>query len=178
MSQMANTNREEVPRWNFKNSLRLNLKKLEKPLGHQELFKKIYERLNEIESSMITSIYNFSSNKIWIIEFNSSLDISIIFDRQIVINGITFKLEDANKEPELRRYCTFRFHFLPTNFNKQYLENYFKAFKVEGLKIEEISEETYKDSKIKNGVKRVKISYPKEMDMTIRNIQGPTKIYG
>ncbi|CAF0725089.1 unnamed protein product, partial [Brachionus calyciflorus] len=94
------------------------------------------------------------------------------------LNDQEFKLEDANKVVDPRKYCTFRIHFLPPNFNTQLLHNFFNVLKIDGLKIEDISEETYKDSTIKNEVKRVKIFFPKNADPIIQSLSGPTVIYG
>ena len=67
---------------------------------------------------------------------------------------------------------------MPTNFNKQILHNFFHVIKIDGLKIEDISDETYKESTIKNGVKRVKISFPKDADPIVQSLPGPTVMYG
>ncbi|RNA08170.1 hypothetical protein BpHYR1_021964 [Brachionus plicatilis] len=135
--------------------------------------------LNQVENDAITSIYNFSSNKVWIIEFNVAFDVAKIFDREININGTNFRLEDANKVPDLRRYCTFRFHFLPSDFENHRLETFFNAVRIDGLKIEHITEEKYKDRpERKNGVRRVRISFPKEVKNIIGSLSGPTMMYG
>ncbi|RNA13487.1 hypothetical protein BpHYR1_038213, partial [Brachionus plicatilis] len=89
-------------RWIFKNSVKLNLKRLDKPISHKVLFNALDIVLNEVENDAITSIYNFSSYKVWIIEFNVVFDVAQIFDREISINGTIFRLEDANKVPDLR----------------------------------------------------------------------------
>ncbi|RNA35898.1 hypothetical protein BpHYR1_048556 [Brachionus plicatilis] len=178
MSRAISTNKEEIPRWNFKNSLKLNLKKLEKPVNHQVIFELLDQVLSQFQKNQITSIYNFASNKFWIIEFNSTLKLNHLFECPVKLNDQEFKLEDANKVKDPRKYCTFRIHFLPTNFNTQLLHNFFNVLKINGLKIEEISEETYKDSTIKNGVKRVKISFPKDADPIIQSLSGPTVMYG
>ncbi|RNA03961.1 hypothetical protein BpHYR1_038584, partial [Brachionus plicatilis] len=89
-------------RWIFKNSVKLNLKRLDKPISHKVLFNALDIVLNQLENDAITSIYNFSSNKVWIIEFNVVFDVPQIFDREININGTNFRLEDANKVPDLR----------------------------------------------------------------------------
>ncbi|RNA32654.1 hypothetical protein BpHYR1_017083 [Brachionus plicatilis] len=132
-------------RWIFKNSVKLNLKRLDKPISHKVLFNALDIVLNQVENDAITSIYNFSSNKVWMIEFNVAFDFAQIFDREININGTNFWLEDANKVSDLRRYCTFRFHFLPSDFENHRLETFFNAVRIEGLKIEHITEEKYKD---------------------------------
>ncbi|RNA31680.1 hypothetical protein BpHYR1_041735 [Brachionus plicatilis] len=154
MSRAISTNKEEIQRWNFKNSLKLNLKKLEKPVNHQVIFELLDQVLSQFQKNQITSIYNFASNKFWIIEFNSTLKLDHLFECPVKLNDQEFKLEDANKVIDPRKYCTFRIHFLPTNFNTQLLHNFYNVLKIDGLKIEEISEEKYKDSTIKNGVKR------------------------
>ena len=178
MSHAISTNKEEIPRWNFKNSLKLNLKKLDKPVSHQVIFESLDQVLSRFQKNQITSIYNFGSNKFWIIEFNSTLKLTNLFECPVKLNDQEFKLEDANKIVDPRKYCTFRIHFLPTNFNTQLLHNFFNVLKINGLKIEDISEETYKDSTIKNGVKRVKISFPKDADPIIQSLPGPTVMYG
>ncbi|RNA30461.1 hypothetical protein BpHYR1_036222 [Brachionus plicatilis] len=111
-------------RWIFKNSVKLNLKRLDKPIRHKVLFSALDVVLNQVENDAITSIY---SNKVWKIEFNAAFSVAKIFDRDININGTIFRLEDANKVPDLRRYCTFRFHFLPTDFENHRLETFFNA---------------------------------------------------
>ncbi|RNA28512.1 hypothetical protein BpHYR1_026578, partial [Brachionus plicatilis] len=118
------------------------------------LFSALDIALNQDENDAITSIYNFWSNKVWIIEFNSAFNSQYIYNRTININGTNFNLEDANKLPDLRRYSTFRFHFLPSNFKCELLKNFLDAFRIDGLRIEDISEENYKDRPLKNGVKR------------------------
>ncbi|RNA04167.1 hypothetical protein BpHYR1_033939 [Brachionus plicatilis] len=127
---MSLTNPNSNRRWIFKNSVKLNLKKLDKPVTHKIIFDSLDIALNQVENDAITSIYNFSSNKIWIIEFRSIEDsyyVEEISGREIDINGAIFRLEDANKIPDLRRYCTFRFHFLPTDFDNNLLKNFFNA---------------------------------------------------
>ncbi|RNA06046.1 hypothetical protein BpHYR1_050542, partial [Brachionus plicatilis] len=162
----------------FKNSVKLNLKKLDKPISHKVLFNALDIVLNQVENDAITSIYNFSSNKVWIIKFNVVFDVAQIFDREININGTNFRLEDANKVPDLRRYCTFRFHFLPSDFENHRLETFFNAVSIDGLKIEYITEEKYKDRpERKNGVRRVRISFPKEVENIIGSLSGPTMMY-
>lgn len=166
-------------RWIFKNSVKLNLKRLDKPISHKVLFGALDIVLNQVENDAITSVYNFSSNKVWIIEFNAALNVPQIFDREININGTNFRLEDANKVPDLRRYCTFRFHFLPSDFENHRLETFFNAVRIDGLKIESITEEKYKDRpERKNGVRRVRISFPKEVENIIGSLSGPTIMYG
>lgn len=176
---MSLTNSNPKSRWIFKNSLKLNLKKLDKPVTHKVLFDALDVTLTPVENDAITSIYNFSSNKIWIIEFEPTFDAVVIFDREINIKGTYFKLEDANKVPDPRKFCIFRFHFLPTDFDNHLLKNFFNAVRINGLKIEQMSEEKYKDRpERKNGVRRVKISYPKEVDNIIQSLTGPTIMYG
>ena len=70
MSRAITTNKDEIPRWNFKNSLKLNLKKLDKPVNHATFIKLLEQVLSQFQKNQITSIYNFASNKLWIIEFN------------------------------------------------------------------------------------------------------------
>ncbi|RNA29072.1 RNA-directed DNA polymerase from mobile element jockey-like [Brachionus plicatilis] len=176
---MSLTNPNPNGRWIFKNSVKLNLKKLDKPVTHKIIFDSLDIALNQVENDAITSIYNFSSNKIWIIEFKDSYYVEEISGREIDINGTIFRLEDANKIPDLRRYCTFRFHFLPTDFDNNLLKNFFNAVRIDGLKIEQILDERYKDRpERKNGVRRIRISYPKEVDNIIRSLSGPTIMYG
>ncbi|RNA39368.1 hypothetical protein BpHYR1_001222 [Brachionus plicatilis] len=166
-------------RWIFKNSVKLILKRLDKPISHKVLFNALDIVLNQVENDAITSIYNFSSNKVWIIEFNVVFDVAQIFDREININGTNFRLEDANKVPDLRRYCIFRFHFLPSDFENHRLETFFNAVRIDGLKIEHITEEKYRDRpERKNGVRRVRISFPKEVENIIGSLSGPTMMYG
>lgn len=167
----------EFQRWNFKNSVKLNLKKLERPVNHQTIFQQLKCVLKETEFKQVTAIYNFSSNKIWIVKFQQGFVVSNLFERPIEVNGVMFKLEDANKLPDQKKYSIFRFHFLPEDFNKELLRNYFDATKINGLKVEEISEETYRNSCVKNGVKRVKVSYPKESTQNVYNLTGPTLLY-
>ncbi|RNA31653.1 hypothetical protein BpHYR1_019599, partial [Brachionus plicatilis] len=131
-----------------------SLTKLDKPVSHKTLFSALDIALNQDENDALTSIYNFWSNKVWIIEFNSAFNSQDIYNRTININGTNFNLEDANKLPDLRRYSTFRFHFLPSNFKCELLKNFFDAFRIDGLRIEDISEENYKDRPLKNGVKK------------------------
>ncbi|RNA22131.1 hypothetical protein BpHYR1_018971 [Brachionus plicatilis] len=77
------------------------------------------------------------------------------------------------------RYCTFRFHFLPTDFDNNLLKNFFNAVRIDGLKIEQILDERYKDRPERNnGVRRIRISYPKEVDNIIGRLSGPTIMYG
>ncbi|RNA18714.1 hypothetical protein BpHYR1_026269, partial [Brachionus plicatilis] len=178
MLAMSLANQSEIPRWIFKNSVKLNLKKLDKPVSQKTLFSALDIALNQDENDAITSIYNFWSNKVWIIEFNSAFNSQDIYNRTININGTNFNLEDANKLPDLRRYSTFRFHFLPSNFKCELLKNFFDVFRIDGLRIEDISEENYKDRPLKNGVKRVKISYPKQTENIIRKLSGPANIFG
>ncbi len=166
-------------RWIFKNSVKLNLKRLDKPISHKVLFGALDIVLNQVENDAITSVYNFSSNKVWIIEFNAAFNVTQIFDREIKINGTNFRLEDANKVPDLRRYCTFRFYFLPSDFENHRLETFFNAVRIDGLKIEHITEEKYKyRPERKNGVRRVRISFPKEVENIIGSLSGPTIMYG
>ncbi|RNA42447.1 retransposons RT-DIRS1: reverse transcriptase family [Brachionus plicatilis] len=76
---------------------------------------------------------------------NAAFNAAKIFDRDINVNGTIFRLEDANKVPDLRRYCTFRFHFLPSDIENHRLETFFNAVRIDGLNIEHITEEKYKD---------------------------------
>ncbi|RNA09504.1 hypothetical protein BpHYR1_018463 [Brachionus plicatilis] len=141
----------------------MSLNKTNQNRRHKVFFNALDIVLNQVENDAITSIYNFSSNKVWIIEFNVAFDVSQIFNREININGTNFRLEDANKVPDLTRYCTFRFHFLPSDFENHRLETFFNAVRIDGLKIEHITEEKYKDRpERKNGVRRERISFPKE----------------
>ncbi|RNA01169.1 hypothetical protein BpHYR1_038241 [Brachionus plicatilis] len=92
---------------------------------------------------------------------------------------LKIRLEDANKVPDLRRYCTFRFHFLPSDFENHRLETFFNAIRIDGLKVEHITEEKNKDRpERKNGVRRVRISFPKEVENIIGSLSGPTMMYG
>ena len=75
--------RDENPRWKFKNSLKLNLKRLEKPVSHGTIFNLLDETLTRHQRNQITSIYNFSSNKLWIIEFNPILKLTDLFERTV-----------------------------------------------------------------------------------------------
>ncbi|RNA34386.1 hypothetical protein BpHYR1_042167 [Brachionus plicatilis] len=159
MLAMSLANQSEIPWWIFKNSVKLNLKKLDKPVSHK------------------TPLFS-ALNKVCIIEFNSAFNSQDIYNGTININGTNFNLEYANKLPDLRRYCTFRFHFLPSNFKCELLKNFFDAFRIDGLRIEDISEENYKYRPLKNGVKRVKISYPKQTENIIKNLSGPANIFG
>ncbi|RNA26342.1 Pol, partial [Brachionus plicatilis] len=109
---------------------------LNKTNQYRRLIRRIDVVLNQVENDEITSIYNFSSNKVWIIEFNAVFNVANIFDRDININGTIFKLKDANKVPDLRRYCTFRFHFLSSVCGNHRLETFFNAVRIDGLNIE------------------------------------------
>ncbi|RNA15845.1 hypothetical protein BpHYR1_008796 [Brachionus plicatilis] len=172
----TNQNRQ----WIFKNSVKLNLKRLDKPISHKVLFSALDVVLNQVENDAITSIYNFSSNKVWITEFNAAFNVAKIVDRDININETIFRLEDANKVPDLRRYCAFRFHFLPSDFENHRLETFFNAVRIDGLNIEHNTEEKNikERPERKNGVRRVRISFPKEVENIIECLPGPTIMYG
>ncbi|RNA23196.1 hypothetical protein BpHYR1_017115, partial [Brachionus plicatilis] len=53
---MSLANQSEIPRWIFKNSvkLNLNLKKLDKPVSHKTLFSALDIALNQDENDAIT----------------------------------------------------------------------------------------------------------------------------
>ncbi|RNA17787.1 hypothetical protein BpHYR1_047249 [Brachionus plicatilis] len=51
------------------------------------------------------------------------------------------------------------------------LETFFNAVRIDGLKIEHITEEKYKDKpERKNGVRRERISFPKEVENIIGSL--------
>ncbi|RNA16954.1 hypothetical protein BpHYR1_046334, partial [Brachionus plicatilis] len=56
MLSMSLANQSEIPRWIFKNSVKLNLKKLDKPVSHKTLFSALDIALNLNENDAITSI--------------------------------------------------------------------------------------------------------------------------
>ena len=53
MSRAISTNKDEIPRWNFKNSLKLNLKKLDKPVSHQVIFELLDQVLSRFQRNQI-----------------------------------------------------------------------------------------------------------------------------
>ncbi|RNA18885.1 hypothetical protein BpHYR1_052619 [Brachionus plicatilis] len=128
-------------RWIFKNSVKLNLKRLDKPISHKVLFCAQDVVLNQVENDAITSIYNFSSNKVWIIEFNAAM--LLMLPKFSIVTSISMKLFS-----DLKMQINFR-----------------------------ISEEKYKPER-KNGVRRVRISFPKEVENIIGSLSGPTIMYG
>ncbi|RNA41600.1 hypothetical protein BpHYR1_003486 [Brachionus plicatilis] len=109
---------------------------LDKQISHNVFFSALDVVLNEVENDAITIIFNFSSNKVWIKEFNAAINVAKIFDCVININGAIFRLEDSNKVPDLRR------------------------------------------PERKNGVRNVRISFPKEVENIIGSLSGPTIMYG
>ncbi|RMZ94110.1 hypothetical protein BpHYR1_023161 [Brachionus plicatilis] len=86
-----------------------------------------------------------------------------------------FKLQDANKFVDPRKYCTLRIHFFTHKIKRATISQLFQRFENDGLKIEDISEETYKDSTIKKVVKRVKTAFPKDADPIIQSLSRQIK---
>ncbi|RNA28938.1 hypothetical protein BpHYR1_037535 [Brachionus plicatilis] len=65
-----------------------------------------------------------------------------------------FQTQRCEQNTKCEKYSIFRFHFLPVNFNKQLMRNYNDAYKINGLRVEEISKDSYRDRSSKNEVKR------------------------
>ncbi|RNA30770.1 hypothetical protein BpHYR1_048688 [Brachionus plicatilis] len=124
----------EFQRWTLK-----NLKKLKRAVNHQTVFQKLRCVFKETEFKQITAVNNFSSDKIWIVKFQQTFQVLSIFERPIEVNVVMFTLDKLSNR---KKHSIFRFHFLPEEFIKELLRNYFDAIKINGLKVEEIREET------------------------------------
>ncbi|RNA17470.1 hypothetical protein BpHYR1_022295 [Brachionus plicatilis] len=86
-----------------------------------------------------------------------------------------FKIDDGKKS------ATLRFHFLPTNITDQTIARFINHLKLKDLEIKEISNEKFKEdgwTEINNGIKRVRILYPIEINEQIQNLVGPTTVFG
>ncbi|RNA15587.1 hypothetical protein BpHYR1_041068 [Brachionus plicatilis] len=166
-------------KWNFRNSIKLNLKSLDRPLTHHDLLTYLSRSLSEEEKSKVISVGNFSSNRFWIIEFHPSLNTVNLFERPVLIKNRQFKFEDPNKFKidDGRKSATLRFHFLPTNITDQTIARFINNLKLKDLEIKEISNEKFKEdgwTEVNNGIKRVRILYPIEINEQIQNLVGPT----
>ncbi|RMZ95906.1 hypothetical protein BpHYR1_028664 [Brachionus plicatilis] len=148
----------------FKNSVKLNLKRLDKPISHKVLFSALNVVLNQVENDAIT-------------KFNAAFNVAKIFDRDININGTIFRLEDANKVLDLRSHEFYIYDLntmwvTPSDFENHRLETFFNAVRIDGLNIEHITEEKYKDRpKRKNGVRRV--HFQKKLRTLLEAFQAP-----
>ncbi|CAF0903622.1 unnamed protein product [Brachionus calyciflorus] len=170
-------------KWNFKNSLKLNLKGLDRPLVHRELLGYLTIAFSDEARANILTVGNFSSNRIWIIEFSSRIDATMFYGKQIIIEGRTFSFYDPNNRmiDEGKKSAVLRFHFLPPNITDQTISRFIGNLKLKDLQIREISNETINVvgwTKVTNGIKRVKISYPVDIDDQIQNMVGPTTVFG
>ncbi|RNA42046.1 hypothetical protein BpHYR1_021752 [Brachionus plicatilis] len=168
-------------KWNFRNSIKLNLKSLDRPLTHHDLLTYLSRSLSEEEKSKVISVGNFSSNRFWIIEFHPSLNTVNLFDRPVLIEKRQFKFEDPNKFKidDGKKSATLSSHFLPTNITDQTIARFINNLKLKDLEIKEISNEKFKEdgwTEVNNGIKRVRILYPIEINEQIQNLVGPTTL--
>ena len=161
----------------------MNLKSLDRPLIHRDLLAHLSRSLSEEERSKVISVGNFSSNRLWIIEFHPSLNAANLLDRPVLIENRQFKFEDPNKFTidDGKKSATLRFHFLPANITDQTITRFINNLKLKDLQIKEISNEKFKDegwTEVTNGIKRVRISYPIDIDEQVQNLVGPTTVFG
>ncbi|RNA03304.1 hypothetical protein BpHYR1_051669 [Brachionus plicatilis] len=60
---MSLNQRNQNRRWIFKNSVKLNLKRLDKPISHKVLFSALDVVLNQVENDAITNWFSFFLNQ-------------------------------------------------------------------------------------------------------------------
>ncbi|RNA15752.1 hypothetical protein BpHYR1_033513 [Brachionus plicatilis] len=74
-----------------------------------------------------------------------------------------------------------KFHFLPSNITDQTIKRFIYNLKLKELLVNEISNENLKEigwTNVTNGIKRVKITYPLDIDEQVQNLVGPTTVFG
>ncbi|RNA39600.1 hypothetical protein BpHYR1_001478 [Brachionus plicatilis] len=110
----------------------------------------------------------------------SGIQLEKSVSHQAVFKAIQAVLNQADikQKTSLYNFSSNKVRKRNSGSKKQSLQNFFNVPRIEGLNIVEISEEIYRESAIKNGFKRVKISYPKEADNIIRGLTCATALYG
>lgn len=187
---MVESRKEVQNTWRFGNALRLNTKTLKSPLNNKQIQQILRNNIDESDLTKIRSLGNFSSNKIWIIEFASDLNITKYKGKTFKHENIELSFEDANindnfidgkKVKDGKITVILRVHFLPHNIRESIVMQFIEQLRIPYLEITKITDEHYSDvgwRHVKNGVKRIKINFPTESEKLVNNLVGPVKFFG
>jgi hypothetical protein len=153
----------------------------------------IFEAMEKsLEQEEISNIFKLRQDKFtydWLVQFKDDVIFQRIKERNLSIflneNNPTAKLIDPSAikmEPaKVTLTSIIRFHRHPWDLPKENLNNYLKGKNIKSLKIEEESDETYKDprmSHILNGIYRMKINYDINDVENVKNLIGSNMIAG
>lgn len=172
----------KIPRWIFKNSIKLNFKSIKGYITHKEVITSLCSTLDDIQLNNIIYLGHFTTNKIWIIQFSEKIQASSLIGREIKFKNQHIQLEDPNSvaAPKVK-YATLRFDLLPPGFRDASFIQFLSELKIKDLKIIEITDEYYSYdgwTNVKNGVKRIKISYSRDAEKYVNNLAGFAMFYG
>ena len=150
----------------FKNSIFIKLHNRDQIYTRKDIFVGLYNlKINNLTEN-VDCISQYNSNNNWVVSFSERFKAMDLNGHEIKIINETSRIDFV--DPRLAENCPvnaiYRIQWLPHNFPKKCLEEYFKKFnnKIEILSIfeETCRYENIKMNHIKNGNIRVKIRFP------------------
>ncbi len=128
---------KKTPRWKFQNALMLNLKTLEGTIQIKEVLDAIKVAFSGVELARISTIGQYGSHKIWVVDFKLDFEAIKLANKSIKIREKKLRFFDPNKQKDHdgKKTTGLRFIYLPSNIKRVTIQNFLCALNFKNLRV-------------------------------------------